>query len=133
LFHNIFKMHYVYWTVTKWPDELDNSRPIRLIVEVYSTRDRHYHEGQELYPTAAHCTDMHSYMQWFRWTVCYKLHYWFKIPRNLELKMTVLLEYFKYRCVFYNGALYINVWASIIWIIHVSKHFYHCLRTKRFR
>ena len=33
--------------------------------------------------------------------------------------MCVLLEYF-------NGALYINVWASIIRTIHLSEHFYHC-------
>ena len=35
--------------------------------------------------------------------------------------MYVLLEYF-------NRALYINVWASVIQTIHLSEHFYHCLR-----
>ena len=42
-----------------------------------------------------------------------------------ELKMTVLLEYF-------NVALYINVWASIIRIIHLSEHFYNFLRPRGF-
>ena len=37
--------------------------------------------------------------------------------------MYVLLEYF-------NRALYINVWGSVIQTIHLSEHFYHCLRTK---
>ena len=35
--------------------------------------------------------------------------------------MYVLLEYF-------NRALYINVWDSVIQTIHLSEHFYRCLR-----
>jgi len=43
--------------------------------------------------------------------------------RVLRVQVCVLLEYFK-------GNLYINVWASIIWIIHLSKQFYDFLRTR---
>ena len=38
-----------------------------------------------------------------------------------KLELTVLLEYF-------NRAPYINVRASVIRTIHLSEHFYHCLR-----
>ena len=45
--------------------------------------------------------------------------------RVFRLKMCVLLEYF-------NGALYINVRASIIRTIHLSEHFYNFLRPREF-
>ena len=46
--------------------------------------------------------------------------------RVFRVKVCVLLEYF-------NEALYINVWASIIQIIYLSEHFYNFLRTKGVR
>ena len=47
------------------------------------------------------------------------------------LEMNVLLEFFVQVYVL-RGALYIDVWGSVIQIVHLSEHFCHCLRSSEF-